>query len=200
MKEKRLIIGLCGPPRAGKTDGVARYLVESHGAIIISISDIVRELCRVLSLDVTRANCSRLADAIKSGFEGESVFANAALARVGTAFDHLSYVAGLSIVVIDRLVYPDEAREGFKRLAPMRTLFVDAHAEIRFERRLLGGNPKPDEIAMTMEQFLAQQDVGPERFLDGLRDMADAEIPNNHTLDDLHAEVDAVLDRWLAEL
>jgi len=177
-----LLIGLTSRNAAGK-DEVARYLVEHHGFVYFSLSDILRKELKSRGLPVTRENLIARGNARRRG-KGAGVLAETALAELENVKE----------AVVVSIRNPGEVsalrtRDDFILVA------VDAPVQLRFERAR--ARARSDD-AKTLEEFIRDEQAElagseNEQQLERVFKMRDKLIVNDGTLEELYAEVEELL-------
>ncbi len=179
------IIGIAGEMASGK-DTVTAYLEERYGAKQYRFSDPLRSILGTMHLDITRDNLTTLSTHLREAF-GQDILAHI-IEREAEGTD-------ADIVVIDgvrRLSDIDLVKE-----KPNFTLwYTEADVNIRFER-LHGRRENQDDSTLTLEQFIEDHSNETERFIPELKNHAKVVIENNGTLEELHAQVDKLIQPML---
>jgi dephospho-CoA kinase len=99
-------------------------------------------------------------------------------------------VADSDIVMVDGVRYPNEVEmlRGFEKSI---LFFVDAPSEIRFERVRKRGEKGEGKIDYA--KFLRAEKRETERYLDDINAMADYNLDNSGSFEDLYRQVDIAL-------
>ena len=178
-----MILGITGTLGAGKGT-VVEYL-KTKGFSHYSSSGILKEIVHERGLPAVRQNLSPLADELMNTYPG-GVF-------------HLSYERALK----DKA--PDYILESLHRISEAEYIHsiggfiigIDADVNLRYSRVIARKEGEKDNV--TYEQFLqdsAREDEGKTGTGPNIKEvlkMADFTITNNISLDNLHAQVDAIL-------
>ncbi|PJE69372.1 hypothetical protein COU96_00135 [Candidatus Shapirobacteria bacterium CG10_big_fil_rev_8_21_14_0_10_38_14] len=180
--EKKVILGFVGLPCAGKGTAI-EYLVKKHGFFYSSTSDEIREEIRQRGQEITRDNLQKTAGELRQKY-GADIWAQRAWEEV--------LKSGKKKAVVDAI----RAVEEIKFLKKQRGFYlvaVLADPKIRFQRmkeRNREGDPQ------TWEEFLAMEERDKNtggRNIDACLQMADFEIKNNDTVEQLEKQIESVL-------
>ncbi len=173
-----MIIGLTGKNAAGK--GEVAKVIQEGGFEYYSLSDVLREELDSQKLPPTRENMIRIGNELRQKY-GPSVLANRILAKLEVDKNY----------IIDSFRNPREV-EAFRIKDNFHFLHVTAVPEIRFERikaRKRVGDPNTLEEFKALEEREANSPDPYAQQLDSTAQMADVEVENNGTLDDLREKM-----------
>lgn len=180
---RTMIIGVTGFFAAGK-DTVAEWLEGERAFAHLSLSDMIREALRAEGREVTIPNLTEKGNAIRRE-HGAGALAEMALEAMN---DDRNYV-------VTSIRHPSEV-EALRRGGDFTMVFVDAPAEVRFDRsrkRARPGDPGTFEQFQADEAAQMNSDDSSAQRLSACRDLADQVIVNDGTLEELHEKViDAV--------
>jgi dephospho-CoA kinase len=174
------IIGLAGQPGSGK-DEAARYLVERHGAVALGFSTILRDLLRRLHIPEERDAMSSLSSALRGCF-GQDLFGRVLAEDISRDPHPLVVVSGIR---------RDEDMVGFEHNPAFQLVYIDAPAEVRFERIHRRGQ-NADDATKTWEEFLADEDLEAERTVKALRSRAQIVLDNSGSREAFFHQLDAL--------
>jgi dephospho-CoA kinase len=186
---KPWLIGIGGTNASGK-DWLAQYLVEKHGYLFVSTSDILREEAMKRYGDIARPTLFKVGNELRSE-EGAGVL----VAHGINKFKAGNNQAGLVSSSIRTKGEVDllKANGGV-------VLFIDADPKIRYERIKL--RQRADDI-ISYEQFLAEQQAewhesdDPAKFsIKTVKENADYFIENNSTFDDFASKIEEFLAKF----
>jgi dephospho-CoA kinase len=171
------LIGLTGPNGAGKGEAAAFFV--SRGYAYRSLSDIIREDLTAAGLPADRDHLIAKGNELRRE-GGADVLARRLLERV------------TGRTVIDSIRNPAEV-ERFRREDGFILLAVDAPAALRYQRVLLRGR---NESAATLEDFIRKEaeEKGTDPVAQQIHrcfEMADAVVPNDGSLEELHRRLEA---------
>lgn len=175
------IIGIAGEMASGK-DTVTKYLVQRYGAEQYRFSDPLREILKIMHLEVTRDNLTAVSTHLREAF-GQSLLAH--------IIERNAEASESEIVVID----------GVRRLSDIDLVkdksnftlwYTEADQRIRYER-LSKRRENQDDGTLTLEQFLEDHSNETERFIPELKAHAAHIIENNGSLEELQAQVDELM-------
>jgi len=181
-----MIIGITGTNGAGK-DTIAEILVKKLFWPHLSLSDVLREICRERDIVPTRVNLTNLGNQLRREF-GSDYLSNRVLTKSRDNF------------VVTSIRNPKEI-EPFKKVSQFVLLSVDAPIEMRYQRvigsRNRSGN-KIDESKISFEEFKAEEkrEMQGEEFgqqLGRLIEVADISISNEGTIEELEDKVDQLI-------
>lgn len=181
-----IILGLTGENCSGKTT-VAEYL-KKKGFYYLSLSDVIREEIAKEGIPLTRENLVKKGNEMRKKF-GEGILAKLTIKKMEEGKNY----------VIDSIRNPGEVRE-FKKLQNFYLLYINAPAEVRFERIKARGR---EEDPHTFEEFLKlerMEEESKESYKQQLKktaNMADFVILNDSTLERLQERIDEVLKNIL---
>lgn len=180
----KVILGFVGFPCVGK--GVAiDYLVKNHGFYYSSLSDRIREESRRRNLEITRENLQNLAGELREKL-GPEILAKRTWERV--------LKDGFNKVVVDAIRGKEEA-EFFKKISGFYLVAISSSQKIRFQRMLARGR---ESDPITWEEFLRmeEKDNSQEgRNIQACLQMADFEIENNGTVEELAKRLEKLIKR-----
>ncbi len=182
-----MILGLSGLYGAGKGEVVAFLTQRSFAAC--SLSDVIRDELRARGQEETRERMIATGRELRADF-GEAVLAERLAGRL---------VADRNVVV-DSIRHPAEVEALRKRTAAFRLIWVTAPEEVRLERlrgRARPGDPTTLEKLRKLEgRELASSDPAGQQ-LERVRALADFEVRNEGSRDELAAQLQALLKKSL---
>ncbi|MBI3921867.1 MAG: AAA family ATPase [Armatimonadetes bacterium] len=176
-----MVIGLTGRYAAGKGE-VAQQL-KAKGFIYHSLSDALREELTRRGEEITRERLTQVGNELRQN-EGSGVLARLIMSRLDPAHN----------AIVDSIRNPMEV-EALRSLDEFFLLFVDAPAEVRFER-LKARARERDPV--TWEEFQRMEGAevsgaSHQQQLAKVEELADFHVTNGTTLEDLHQQVDDVV-------
>ncbi len=179
----RLILGFVGPMVAGK--GTAcKYLEQQYGAQSFRFSSILRDVLDRLYLPHTRDHLQRISLALRETFDDDI------LAR--TIAQDVQASAGELVTVDGVRRLPD-----IKFLRPMPGFFLIAIAadeRTRYERIIQRGE-NSDDRQKTFADFAREGQQEAERHIAEVAATADCHLDNNGTFEQLHQQLDTMLQK-----
>lgn len=180
----KLIIGITGQMASGKTT-IAEYIIEKYGATSHRFSTPLRDILNRIYVENTRENLQKLSEPLRAAF-GEDTLAKVIAHDVQADTSHL--------IVVDGVRRPADVAylkdvEGFILLA------LTAEMKIRYER-LTQRTENVDDQNKTFEQFQKDHEQEPEQKIDEVSQGADITLENNGSVEDLFAQVDALLKQY----
>jgi dephospho-CoA kinase len=175
--ENKIIIGLVGRICAGKGT-ISDHLAKKYGAAVLSFSDPMREILRILHQDVNRPNLQKLSLAMRTYF-GEAVFSTMIKGYSNEIYE--------SIIVLDpfRRIADIEAFE----VGSLITIGVTRNEKGRYESMLYRNREKSDRD-ITIEKFRELDTAESEHEIDILVAKADYTIANDGSIEELLQKVD----------
>lgn len=180
-----MIIGIAGTLGAGKGT-VVRYLIDTKGFTHLSVREYLWEEVDRRGLTRVRDNLSLVANDLRANY-GAEYLAQQLLARAE------SYGTD---VIIESLHTPAEA--AYLRDHGAVILGVDADVRIRYERIKERGTETDDvsfeKFVEDNERELASADIA-RHNIRAVTEAADYRVSNNGTLEELHAQIDAILSK-----
>ncbi|MFA5974853.1 MAG: deaminase [Elusimicrobiota bacterium] len=177
-----MIIGLTGKNASGKGE-VAKFLQE-RGFQFASLSDILRKELQRRKMTPTRDHLTRVGNELRLKY-GPSILAERILKTLG---ENQNYV-------IDSFRNPGEV-EAFRRRPDFRLWAITASPEARFERikaRARENDPQTLAAFKIVERREAHNTDPNKQSLEACAKLADATLPNNGTLDQLHERTTTLL-------
>ena len=181
-----MIIGITGTNGAGKGT-VVEYLVQKKGFAGYSVRTAITEEIIRRGLEVTRPNLNEVATDLRE-IHGPGYFSELFIKR---AKDE-----DIENIVIESIRNPLEA-EALKTQGGI-IFVVDADRKVRYER-ITERASETDKVSF--EEFCAQEDremnsedpTNPAKMsINAVIKVADYKIENNRTLEELHAQIDAL--------
>jgi len=182
MSDNKIIIGSVGEIASGK-GAISKYLLTQYHATEYRFSDILKDILERVHLDNVRKNLASLSLGLRE-YYGQDILAYA-LARDIENDDS-------QVIVVD----------GIRREADLKYLremdnfvlvYVEADLEKRYER-LIGRNEKQDDKMKTFEEFKKDHELETEVSIRELKDIADVIIDNNGTVEELHKQIDKLVE------
>jgi dephospho-CoA kinase len=181
------VIGVAGDIGSGK-DEVLKYLGAKYGVPYIATGDIVRQMAEREDIEPTRENLQSISQRCFQQW-GKGCFVRMAAEEMASR--------GWQVAGISGIRSPDDVeimRQAFgKDFVLVRVDVTDPVT--RFERMRLR---REERDPVTFEQFLAQDKKERQVFsLDKTGSMADYAVNNDHSLQDLHRQVDELVSAKL---
>ncbi len=177
------IIGLAGTFASGK-DTLAHYLTKERNFMHVSTGDMVRQEAMLQRGSIERSVLHEVADDLRKKY-GAGVLVEMAVKTFRAKQDEKPEYSGL---VISGMRSLGEAKA--IKSAGGKLVFVDADLERRYQRMV--SRRRDQEIELTLDQFRDNEQkefepsgAGDEAFnLRGIKEIADASITNDGSLDD----------------
>lgn len=180
---KKIIIGVSGEIASGK-DTVGDYIAFRHGALKLRFSQPLRDMLDRIHFDQNRENLAKLSLYLRKAF-GEDILSRVMLAEAEASEAELVVVDGIrrSSDMIHM-----ETSEHF------HFCYVETSPEKRFER-LTKRRQNVDDATKTAVQFEKDAKLETEVGIAELKERAEFVIHNNGTLEELHAQIDGILEQ-----
>lgn len=180
---KKIIIGLTGQIACGK-GVVKKYLISTNNASDYRFSTILRDAMDRLSIETSRENIQKFSTLMRQNF-GEDLLAKA-IAK--DAKDNQS-----PFIVIDGIRRMADIKY-LKELPEFRLISIFADKNIRLQR-VIERNENPGDDKKTMEEFEKEESAETEIEIPQTMDRADYKIVNNGTWEELHSQIDAIIEK-----
>ena len=180
-----MLIGLTGRNASGKGE-VAKYL-EQKSFYYCSLSDVIRDEIRRRGQPLTREALIQTGNELRQQF-GPAVLAQRILEKIENDRNY----------VIDSIRNPKEV-EALRAAKNFKLVVVTAPIEVRYERlttRAREGDPITFERFAELEQREMQGDENSQNLL-RVEAMADKEIRNDGSLEQLHKAVDGLVPQMM---
>lgn len=183
--ENKLIIALVGRICAGK--GVtSEYMAQKYGAAVLSFSDPMREMLKILHQDVNRVNLQKFSLAIRQHF-GEEAFS---IMIKGQALDRSE-----NIIVLDPIRRPADI-VAFDSGSSFVLVALKRDDGARYQSMVTRNREKSDSD-VTREKFNELDNAETEIYINDLAAKADYTIENSGTIEDLYKKVDELMAKIL---
>ncbi|MEI6650823.1 MAG: AAA family ATPase [Candidatus Moraniibacteriota bacterium] len=185
MEQGKIIIGIAGEMASGK-DTVTDYIVEKYGGREFGFSDSLRDMLDRLHLAKDRDHLTRLSMALRNEF-GQDLLAKIIDGDAKSAPEKIAVIDGvrrpMDIVIL-------------RKNPEFSLIYVDADFQIRYER-IKGRGQNSDDSTKTIEDFKKDHLLETEVTIPALRDGADFIVNNDKTLEELHAQVDSIMEQLM---
>ena len=183
MPNNKIILGLVGEIASGK-DTVAKYLKEKHGFQTIKFSTPIRKILDALNLPQSRENMVWVGINVRNRF-GENIFGNVIAKECENSTANL-------IVLPNVRFKPDIAY--LKQMNNFYLIHISSEPQIRYQR-LIHRNQNSDDQTKTWEEFINDGELPTEITIREVAKIAKHTIKNNGTLDQLHQQIDQLMDK-----
>ncbi|MFA5994540.1 MAG: AAA family ATPase [Parcubacteria group bacterium] len=180
---EKIVIGLAGEMASGKGT-IAAYLNENCGGSTHRFSTILRDVAARMYLEENRENLQKISTLFRQNFS-EDILSKVIFKDVEN--DASAVVAVDGVRRFSDIVY-------LKQMPNFRLIYVEAGMEKRFER-IIKREENVDDAGKTFEQFKKEQAQEAESQISALRAGADFVVDNNGTLEDLHAQIDRIIEK-----
>lgn len=186
MSTNKTIFGFVGLIASGKGTA-AGYLQAKYGAAPYRFSTILRDLCDRLYLEQSRDNMQTMSTAIRQYFGEET------LSKV--IAEDVKKEAG-KIICIDGIRRPGDVK--YLRQIPGFVLInIFADMDKRFDRIKKRGE-NTDDTKKTFDQFKLDHQKEAELQIADIAEEANEKIDNNGTINDLHRQIDDLINKYVA--
>jgi dCMP deaminase len=180
-----MILGLSGLNGAGKGE-VLRFL-EARSFYAYSLSDVIREDLRARGIEETRERMIEAGTALRAA-RGPGGLAQALVDRLAPDRNY----------VVDSIRHPAEVEVLKSRTPSFRLVWVTADPRVRLERMRERGRAGDPTTLAELERLegleLGGSNPSAQQLL-AVRELADFTIENEGSLETLHSQVQAVLER-----
>lgn len=174
------IFGITGEIGSGK-DTVAKFFIDKYGAKMFRFSDILKDICLRLNLEINTRNLQGVSTALRS-FVGENCLASAMYN------DCLKSDADF-IVISGIRRFADF--ENLKKIDGFKLIYVDADIETRYKRTLVRGE-KIDDTQRTFEDFKKDNEQECEIEIKNLKNISDYVLDNSSDLNNLVSQIEKI--------
>ena len=181
----KLILGLTGKIGSGK-GLIGDYLQKNYGAEFFKFSTYLSRALDVMGLEQSRDNMIKISEGLRHAF-GEDALSYA------VARDAMKSTAQLA--VIDGLRRPEDLT-GLLPLPQFKLAAVEADQNIRYDR-IANRGEKTEEHAMTMEDFVKQEQRATEVTVPDTMSLATLQIANNGSQDELETQLDSLMAQFV---
>ncbi len=177
-----MIIGIVGSIASGK-DTVGEYLAKK-GFVMISLSDVLRSIMRSEGMEVTVPNMTKYGNNLRAN-KGHGYLAKLAYEQAGGKDAVLT-----SIRQVGEIEY-------LREFDDFTLIKLDAPIEMRLKRLIDRGRDGDVRNMAELKEIEAKQADGKNGGMNMNRcfELADIEIINDGTFEDLYKEVDSVIER-----
>lgn len=183
-----LIIAMVAEKGGGKGlfIDIVKKLLPNRTVVSVRLSDIWREIVRLLGQEESRENISQMATAIRTAFKNDGILIDAMQKRL----EHID----ADIVILDGIRKAEEV-EPLVRSRHGLLVYIAASPKVRFERRRQHAETT-DEKGMSWEQFMRQEEIPTETTIRQIGEtMADQTIENNGTVEQFEERVKAFIEK-----
>ena len=184
QERKMKIIGVIGQNGSGK-DEVLKYLRAKYGVPFLSTGEAVREIAVKEGKEPTRENLGEISQRYFHEF-GQGCFVKLAADKIrqnGWAIGGITGIRSLDDVKVLNSIYGKDFI--------LINVYV-TNPEVRYNRMLIRGEGRGPH---SYEQFLRQDEAEEEFYhIQSTTQYANYAISNNGTMDNLHREIDRLVD------
>lgn len=179
----KIIVGLSGEMASGKGT-VAQYITEKYNASSYRFSTILRDVLNRLHIKQTRGNISKISTILRENF-GEDLFAKTMAEDVKKDKN--------DFIVIDGIRRPEDIVH-LREIPEFKFIYVEADMKKRYER-IIQRDDNVDDKNKTFEEFEREHQLETELQIKGLKQCADFILDNNGTMEDLHREINNIINK-----
>jgi len=179
-----IILGLTGENCSGKTTA-AEYM-KKKGFYYLSLSDVIREEVIKEGKPLTRENLVKKGNEMRKRF-GDGILAKKTIEKMEEGKNY----------IVDSIRNPGEVEE-LKKLQNFYLIYINAPAEVRFERIKARGreeDPQTFEEFLKLEKMEEENKEGYKQQLKKTAGMADFTILNDSSIERFYESIDGVLER-----
>ena len=193
------VIVLAGYPRAGKGE-IAKSLTQRYGAWVYTVSSTFFMILKILGVDPKRENLTRIAMAVVDMFGQDAVMAQTCRlvrANLQTPEDAVrGHDPFPKMLIVDGIRFPEHVKIVRREFPGCKIIGVWAPPVTRHRRHNALRDAKSGGTELSLEMFMAQDELPTERQIGEVLKLADTTIDNDGTLEDLHAAIDNLMTSW----
>jgi len=177
----KIILGFVGPIASGKGT-VCKYLTEKHDAKIFRVSTMLRDVLDRFYIPQSRENMQAVSSSLRQTF-GDDLMAKT------IAQD----VAGVNaaIVAVDGVRREPDIKY-LREIPGFYLVAINADMKIRYDRITRRGE-NVDDTKKTFAEFTADHEKEAELQIKEVAKLANFQINNDGTLDDLYRQIDDII-------
>ncbi len=179
----KIILGLVGPIASGKGT-VCEYLQEKNKAQTFRFSSMLRDVLDRFYIEQSRKNMQALSSSLRETF-GDELMAKTIANDTTNSTNKFIVLDGVRR--LPDIKYLKEIK-GFYLVA------INAEQKIRFER-IIKRDENTDDTKKTFEQFQSDELQEAEVQIKEVADTAQFHIDNNGSIEDLHQQIDKILNK-----
>jgi uridine kinase len=187
METAKLLIGITGPPAAGKeaVSGIIAAALQKRdiGTLRFTFSTVLYRMLRDIGLSEDRRNAQALVVAIKNHLGKDTL---------ALAVQRIVVESAEPCIILDGVRWPPD--EQFIREFPNNVVIAVSACERKRFERTRSRRQKAGEENMTWERFLIEERAEAERFIPDIASRADVVVHNDGTLDDLSERLMAIVE------
>lgn len=181
---KKIILGFTGLMASGKGTA-AEYFEKKYHASTYRFSTMLRDLLSRLHLENNRDNLIKMSEAIRASF-GEDIMAKTIAKDAENDTNELVVIEGIRRPA--DIVY-------LSKLPNFILIEIFADLKIRFDR-ITKRNENPDDTTKTFEQFIKDHERSTEVSVLEVAKLAKEKIDNNGNTEELHKQLDLLLQKY----
>ena len=180
---EKIILGLVGEMAAGKTT-VTNYLKEKHGAVTFRFSDMLRDILKRIHVEPLRNHLQNLSTFLRQTY-GEDIMSKVIAKDVEES--------DAPIIITEGIRRPTDITH-LKQLPGFYIIVISADERIRFER-ITKRSENPDDQKKTWNEFQREGQQESEQKIKEIAAEADYRVDNNGTVEELHKQIDIILEK-----
>jgi dephospho-CoA kinase len=181
----KIIIGLVGEMASGK-EVTKKYLAEKYSAKHCKFSTPLRDVLDRLCIEKSRDNLIDMSTILRERF-GQDLLAKVIASDAGSLDS--------DIVVVDGVRRMDDI-EHLSKLPNFKLVRIDVLAKTRYERMKIRNENKGD-AEKTFSEFMEDHERETEITIPGVMETAKYSLDNNGTLEELHSQIDDLVEKLL---
>ncbi|MFA6215199.1 MAG: AAA family ATPase [Patescibacteria group bacterium] len=179
----KIILGFVGPIASGKGT-VCRYLETKHGASVFRFSTMLRDILNRLYLEQNRTNMQNVSLALRQTF-GDDLLASVVAKDVTNS--------PAKIIAIDGVRREPDIKY-LRELPGFHLIEIAADQKIRWQRIIKRGE-NADDAKKTLAELRQDELKEAEQQIKEVAKLAEFILDNNGTLDELHRQIEEILQK-----
>ncbi|KKP68692.1 MAG: hypothetical protein UR66_C0004G0092 [Candidatus Moranbacteria bacterium GW2011_GWE1_35_17] len=180
---EKIILGIAGEIAAGKGT-VAKYLVDNYGASTHRFSTALRDVAKRMYLEESRENLQKISTLMRDGFD-EDILSMVIYKDVEKDSHEIIAIDGVRRM--SDIVF-------LEKIPEFKLIYVETDLKTRYER-ITKRDENVDDGEKTFDEFKKDNKREAETQIKYLKDEVAFVIDNNGTLEELYAQIDAIIKK-----
>lgn len=178
----KLILGLAGEIASGKGT-VAKYVIEKYNGSSHRFSTMLRDVANRMYLENNRENLQKISTIFRENFY-DDILSQVISRDVENDAHEIMTVDGVRR-------FPDI--EHLRKIPGFKLIYIETSMENRYDRIVKRGE-NTDDSSKTFEDFKKDHEREAEQMIKDLKKGADFVIDNNGSFEDLHKQIDNIIN------